>query len=270
MNSTRIRTNLAGKGFLLLYAVFIAFPVLWAVNTAFKPIGEVHNFPPVWISSEYTLKPFIAVIENPKVYSSFIDSFIIASGSTVISVALGTLAGYGFSRYPRYTKGEFGPFFLLALSMLPAVTLVLPFFFIWSSLGLLDTHLGIIIVYLSFSLPFAAWLMRDYFDNIPLSYEEAARTDGYTQFQTLQKVVLPLVMPGLFAVTVITFIFGWTEFLYAFVLGGKNITTYTALFPDFVAGRQVLWNQRMALALIAIMPPILLMLVLRDRVTELF
>jgi ABC-type glycerol-3-phosphate transport system permease component len=268
--SSRRQTALAGKTLLLIFALFILFPLLWAMNTAFKPQSEILNFPPVWVSTQYTIEPMQFVLENPEVYNAFADSFIITIGSTFISISLGTLAGYGFSRYPEITKGEIGPFVLLALSMLPAVTLVLPFFFIWSRLGLLDSYPGLIIIYLSFNLPFATWLMRDYFDNIPVSYEEAARVDGYTQFQTLRKVVLPLVMPGIFAVTVLTWIFGWTEFLYALVIGGDQITTYTALFPDFVAGRQILWNRRMSLSLIALLPPVVLVIALRERVTDLF
>jgi ABC-type glycerol-3-phosphate transport system permease component len=250
--------------------MFIAFPLLWAINTAFKPMSDVFRFPPVWISSNYTLEPMTWLLTSPEVYNSFLDSLIVTTGNTVLTVAFATFAGYGFSRFRQRTHGDKMVFLLLAMSMIPGVTLVLPFFFIWAHFGLLDTYLVLIIVYLSFNLPFATWLMRDYFDKIPTSYEQAARVDGYSRIQTLRKVVLPLVMPGIFAVTVLSWLFAWTNFLYAFILAGDKVLTYTALYPNFVAGRQVLWNRRMSMALIALVPPIVMMIMLRKRVTELF
>lgn len=270
MSTRRGIEPVAGKALLFGYALFILFPLLWAVNTAFKPMSDILKFPPVWIAESYTLDPFMVVATSPTVRAALLDSLVINTGQTAVTMVFATLAGYGFSRFREITRARRVVFLILALSFLPAVTIVLPMFFIWDWLNLLDTRLGIIIAYFSFNVPFATWLMRDYFDRIPLSYERAARVDGYSRFRTMRKVVVPLVMPGVFAVTVLAWIFGWTEFLFAFILGSENVTTYTALYPNFQADRAILYNRQMSLALIALVPPIVLIVGLRQRVVDLF
>jgi len=270
MTLTRQLRPMAGKLILLVYALFVLFPTLWVVNTAFKPMSEVFVYPPVWLSSNYTAKELLWALTNPKFHKAMFDSILVATGNTIVSMILGTVAGYGFSRYPEVTRGRSMPFFLLGLALLPPVALVVPYFFIMDTLNLLDTYTGLIIVYMSFNVPIAAWLMRDYFNKIPVSYEQAARVDGYSRLQTLRKVVLPLALPGVVAATVLLWLFAYTEFLFSFILSGDVVSTYTTFYPNLLRGRQALWNRRMAVALLTILPPVALMLTIRQRITRLF
>lgn len=258
------------RGLLVVWAIFVLFPIVWVINTAFKPMSEVFVYPPVWISDSYTIEQIAWALNNPEFHSVMFDSVFVATVNAVISMVLGTIAGYGFSRHPRATRGTSMPFLLLGLALLPPVTLVVPYFFLFDSLNLLDTYTGLIIVYLSFNVPIAAWLMRDYFEKIPTSYEKAARIDGYSRLQTIRKVVLPLSLSGVVAATVLVWLFAYTEFLFAFILIGDNVMTYTTFYPNLLRGRQALWNRRMAVAVLTIIPPIVLMVTIRKRITELF
>ncbi len=259
----------AGKVFVALYAVFAAFPLYWTLNTALKPLKQINTFPPTLYPQELHLEAFQWVLTNSRAVSSIIDSLIIASGTTILSVLLGAMAGYAFSRHGDWIDpGGNVSFWLLSTRMFPPIAVVLPMFFIFGWLNLQDTRLGLILLYLTFNLPLATWLMRDFFNKIPVSYEEAAYVDGYSQLQTFRKVVFPLVRPGLIATTMLSWVFAWNEFIFALIITGDNVSPYPTIIPTLILSNQILWDQIMAMAVVVAIPPTLILIAFRQHIIE--
>ncbi len=161
-----------------------------------------------------------------KYFYQLLNSIIIGGGSTILAVGLGTLAAYAFSRFNVAGKDDL-LFFILSTRMLPPVVVVIPIYLMYSALGLRDTHFGLILLYTTFNISFAVWLMKGFIDEIPKEYEDAALVDGYSRFQTFLKVILPQSVTGIAATAVFCLITAWNEFVFALVLtevGGKAVT----------------------------------------------
>jgi multiple sugar transport system permease protein len=257
-----------GRGLLALYTLFVAFPIYWTLNTAFKPLGQIGTFPPTLYPKGFQLDAFVWVLTNSRAIDAIFNSLIIASGTTVLSVILGSLAGYAFSRFSWVDPGGHVSFWLLSTRMFPPVAVVLPIFFIYGRLGLQDTLIGLMLLYLTFNLPLTTWLMRDFFDKIPTSFEEAAFVDGYSRFETFRKVIFPLVRPGLVATMMLAWVFAWNEFLFAWIITGNNTSTYTTIIPTLIESNQIQWNNIMAMAVIVATPPTLILIAFRDNIIE--
>ena len=257
-----------GRGLLALYAVFVAFPLYWTVNTALKPLGQIGTFPPTVYPKGFQLDSFVWVLTNSRAIDAITNSLIIASGTTILSVVLGSLAGYAFSRFDWVDPGGHVSFWLLSTRMFPPVAVVLPIFFIYGRLGIQDTLIGLILLYLTFNLPLTTWLMRDFFDKIPKSFEEAAFVDGYSRFEAFRKVVFPLVRPGLVATMMLAWVFAWNEFLFAWIITGSDTSTYTTIIPTLIESNQIQWNRIMAMAAVVATPPTLILIAFRDNIIE--
>jgi multiple sugar transport system permease protein len=268
METTNSFTPTVARLFLVVYALFAAFPLYWTLNTALKPLELINTFPPTFVPSDPTLEAFAWVLTNSRAVSSIIDSLIIATGTTVLSVVLGSMAGYAFSRYGKAVGGENVSFWLLSTRMFPPIAIVLPMFFIFGWLNLQDTHMGLILLYLTFNLPLTTWLMRDFFDKIPHSFEEAAYVDGYSRLQAFWKVVLPLVRPGLIATTMLSWVFAWNEFIFALIITGNDVEPYTTIIPTLILSNQILWGRIMAMAVIVTLPPTLILIAFRKHIIE--
>jgi len=249
--------------FMLTYIIFIAFPIYWQLNTSFKEIGEVRKIPPTFFPKHFTLSPYVNVMSNPMARKSIYDSLIISITTTLLSVLIGSLAGYAFARYPKYAGGENLSFWMLSVRMFPPIVFILPFFFIFNNLGLTDTYFSLIVMYFTFNLPLSVWLMMMFFGDVPRELEEAAYVDGYKPFKAFFKVTLPLVLPGMVSVIMLCWIFAWNEFLFANVLVGTRVKTFPLVIPTFASGSSILWNQVMAFTVIAMLPPIILFIFLR-------
>ena len=268
METTNRFTPTVARLFLVVYALFAAFPLYWTLNTALKPLELINTFPPTFVPSDPTLEAFAWVVTNSRAVSSIIDSLIIATGTTVLSVVLGSMAGYAFSRYGKAVGGENVSFWLLSTRMFPPIAIVLPMFFIFGWLNLQDTHMGLILLYLTFNLPLSTWLMRDFFDKIPHSFEEAAYVDGYSRLEAFWKVVLPLVRPGLIATTMLSWVFAWNEFIFALIITGNDVEPYTTIIPTLILSNQILWGRIMAMAVIVTLPPTLILIAFRKHIIE--
>jgi multiple sugar transport system permease protein len=268
METTNSFAPTVARLFLVVYALFAAFPLYWTLNTALKPLELINTFPPTFVPSDPTLEAFAWVLTNSRAVSSIIDSLIIATGTTVLSVVLGSMAGYAFSRYGKAVGGENVSFWLLSTRMFPPIAIVLPMFFIFGWLNLQDTHMGLILLYLTFNLPLTTWLMRDFFDKIPHSFEEAAYVDGYSRLQAFWKVVLPLVRPGLIATTMLSWVFAWNEFIFALIITGNDVEPYTTIIPTLILSNQILWGRIMAMAVIVTLPPTLILIAFRKHIIE--
>lgn len=243
----------------VLILVIMLFPFYWLVMTTFKKPVEFLTWPPVFFPSEFTLDNYKAVLELPFIGRYFGNTLIIASASTFLAVTLGSAAAYALAR----VKFPFGlnnilAIWILVTRMYPAVATAVPYFVLIKNLGLLDHREALIITYTSFNLPFVVWLMLGFFQGIPLDMERAAIVDGCNMWQRFVKIVLPLAAPGLIATTILSFILGWNEFLFAVILTSIKAKTVPVVMAGFITDKGLDWGTMSALGTMLVTPVILL------------
>ena len=175
---------------------FFLLPIFWIIATAFKEGDLIYRNPPVWLPSNPTLRHF-ALFAEPGGWKALGNSLIIAGAATILSLLIGSLAAYGLARYK--VGGDNLPFFVLSQRFMPPVVVVFPFILAFRALNWFDTHQAMIIIYLTFNLPYAVWMMRGFFQEIPVEIEESGLVDGCTPFGAFWRIALPLVTPGLVA-----------------------------------------------------------------------
>lgn len=190
------------------------------------------------------------------------NSLVIAGASTFLSVLLGVLAGYAFSRFNMPGKDDL-LFFILSTRMLPAVVVTIPLFLMYRQIGLYDTHLGMILLYTVFNLSFSVWLMKGFFDEIPREYEEAALVDGYSRLQTFFKIVLPQSLSGIAATTVFCLIFAWNEYAFALMMTSEKARTAPPSIPSMLGRGGIEWSAIAAGSLCFLIPVVIITFVLR-------
>ena len=196
--------------------------------------------------------------------SRFENSLIIAITSTLLAVGLGTLTAYGFSRFR--IKGEADLlFFILSTRMLPPVVVAIPMFLMYRAVGLTDTHIGLIIMYVAFNLSFSVWLMKGFMDEIPKEYEEAALVDGYTRMQAFFKIVLPEATTGIAATAVFCFITAWNEYAFALMLTSRNAQTAPPFIPAQVGSGLTDWTTIAAGSVLFLLPVAIFTFLLRKH-----
>ena len=282
---------------ILFYAVVSLIPVFWMVTAAFKSRPDVVAIPPKVIF-EPTIEGFISLltkrvllppgmaeenkqrtdlnfaervmaergqrITGPSQYGQrLLNSVIVASASTVLSVLLGVLAAYAFSRFNVPGKGDL-LFFILSTRMLPPVVVTIPIFLMYQQLRLYDTHLGLILLYTVFNLSFAVWLLKGFIDEIPREYEEAALVDGYSRLQAFRKVVLPQAITGIAATFVFCLIFAWNEYAFALMLTSERARTAPPSIPTVLGTGGIEWSAIAAGTLGFLIPVIIVTFALRD------
>ncbi|MET0440915.1 MAG: carbohydrate ABC transporter permease [Casimicrobiaceae bacterium] len=238
----------------LVAAAVMIFPFYWMLNTSLKPTPEVFASPPTFASSQWSLDAYRTIFATRSIGRYFVNSVIVAVGATALSVVLASLAAYGLTRF--FPRGA-TPFvmFLLFTKMLPETLLIIPYFQLMSDVGLLNTHLALILAYSSFALPFSVWMLIGFFRSIPREIDEAARMDGASVLQAFVRVILPLARPGLVAVALFTFLIAWNSYVWALVL-----TTDASMFvlsvgiANMVGEYRVQWNELMAASVIAALP----------------
>jgi len=204
-----IRSNSAARLWtlvILAYAALVLFPVFWMVTIMLKPEVVMFERPTAWLFTP-TLDHFDYVISAGFVHN-LITSIIVATGSTLLVVLLGTPAAYAFARFEMWRRDDLF-LFILATRMAPPVCLVIPFYLIFARVGLLDTHIGLITAYLTFNLSFYVWVLRSFCRDLPVELEESAMVEGYSRIQILVRITLPLLRPGIVATAVLCFIFAW-------------------------------------------------------------
>jgi multiple sugar transport system permease protein len=252
---------------LILYGIFVIFPFYWTINTSLKPSQEALAQPPTLVPKDLTANSYSGLTSGPPI-DSLTDSLVVTLGATALAVFFGAMAGYALSRWPRQTGGDETAFYLLSTRIFPPVAVALPIYFAFDRFGLLDSYLGLILLYLSFGIPLATWLMRSFFNDVPRSYEDAAYLDGYGRLETFVRVTLPQVGPGIVATAILTALFSWNEFLFAVIIGGDHVRTYPALIPTLATGFQVDWSAITALSVAAMVPPVLAVIWLRRHLVR--
>jgi multiple sugar transport system permease protein len=265
MKETKGKLLLVYLGMVLL-GIYILAPVAWIVMMSFKSKIDVISVPPKFVFPP-TLDNYLALFGLGKVglltsstfLSFFKNSMILALGSVLLSMVLGMPAAYAFARL-RFKAKEPLAFTYLSFRFVPEITIILPLYVLYQQLNLYNTYIGLIMVYQLISLPFIIWMMRSYFEEIPVAIEQAARTDGYSWVRTFFRMVLPLAAPGVAASLVLAFIFCWNNFIFGLMLGGTNTQPVTVGLLSFMGTNEVQWGLMAAATVIAIVPEMILAL----------
>lgn len=211
-----------------LWSMFVIAPFLWALSTSFKDFNSVTSgatYIP-WVDFEPTLEGWRVLLRSPaqggiNIVEPYLNSIFVTCLASFISILLGTLAAYALSRYTfkaGFIKNDDITFFFISQRIMPPVVLAIPFFIMLGKLGLLDTLLGLVMVYVVLLMPIAVWIMVDFFNKVPVEIDETALIDGCNPIQAFFKVVLPNSIPGMVVAGLFCMIFGWTDFFFAFIL----------------------------------------------------
>jgi ABC-type glycerol-3-phosphate transport system permease component len=250
----------------LLVSVW-AFPVLWALLTSFKTERDVLAYPPVLFFTP-TLANYREVLFGPaSILPNLWSSLVVTCSATFLTMAFAIPAAYALARL-RYPFKRASGFYVLVTQMLPPVGLVIPYYLALQRLGALDTYSGMVTIYLTFSLPFAIWLMVSYFEDVPYEMEEAALLDHAGRWGALWHVILPQVRGGIAVTTVFVFLNAWNEFMFAVVLGGNKVRPVTVAMFNFISVEQTQWAKVAAGAMVAMAPVILLGLLAQKHIVK--
>ena len=263
MRRKKIMAGAAMYALLGLLASLVLLPVLWMVSTAFKSYGETIAKPPRWVPQQISFEAFGRLWSEYPFGTYFKNSFVIVLFSMAVSVFASCLAGYGLTRFKFRGRNSLMTF-ILVTQMFPSVMLLVPFYSIIGKMHLLDTHLGLILVYISFTVPFCTWTMLGFFRALPLDLDEAARIDGCNSWQCFSRIILPLTLPGIASTSIYAFITSWNEYMFAFILTSRpEMKTLSVGIAEMNGFQQIRWNDMMAASLMASLPLILLFICLQ-------
>jgi multiple sugar transport system permease protein len=236
--------------------VVTLFPVYWIAANSFKLDIDIFAVPPEWFPFNPTLKHYDAAFVQRPFLLYALNSFIIAVASTLVSLVFGTLAGYALARfrYPGQWRYQIS-FWILSTRMMPPIVTIIPLYIAFNYLDMLNTKTAVAIAYTAFNLPFATWMMKSYFQDLPVELEEAAIVDGDTRWGAFLRVALPLARPGLAATAIFCLIVSWNEFLLALIL---TLTARSQTLPIGIAGRvtqyTTYWGEISAAGFMACIP----------------
>ena len=260
MRPTRGRAVLTGVA-LVPVLVWTLFPIYWITTASFKTELSLYARPPQWRFTPI-LDNYTRVLTNIPFGQYVINSLVIAIDTTIGSLVLGTLAGYGFARY-RFRGSAGVRFLVLVTRMAPRMVLVVPYYLMMQKLGLLDTYTGLIIAYVSFALPFSIWLLIGFFVDVPIEVEEAALIDGCNPLGVLLRIVIPIAAPGLVVAAIFAFLVSWNEFLFALILSGVEAKTLPVVIAGFSTDVGPLYGEMSAAAVMVMLPNIVMTVVLQ-------
>ncbi|MBC7091406.1 MAG: carbohydrate ABC transporter permease [Nitrososphaeria archaeon] len=220
---------------LIMLVLWSMVPIYFVVSSAFKNPKEIFNYPPKLIFTP-TLDNFATLYNDwPKFFYALQNSVIITFTSTAIIIAVSTLAAYAFSRF-RFKVINFTAFVLIAVRMFPPIVITVPLYPIFSQLHLLDTHVTLILLYVSFYVSLSTWVMMSFIDEIPIDLEEAAMVDGATRLQAFIKVTLPLITPGMVSIAILATVFCWNEFTFAYIFSVTRAVTAPITLSEMLGG----------------------------------
>jgi multiple sugar transport system permease protein len=237
---------------LLVVLVATVFPFLWMVSTSLKLPAQVFTTPPTLFFTP-TLQHYQEALFQYGVWRNLVNSLIVTGAVTLLAVALGTPAAYAIARFDFRGKRDLW-FWFITHRMISPIVMAVPFFFIARQLGLLNTHLVLILIHLTFTLPIVVWITSDQFRTVPKELDEAAYADGANAFTTFFRVALPVAIPGVVVSAILVFIFSWNELLYALVLTRTATQTAPVVATAFLSGYELPWGRIMATSTLIVLP----------------
>lgn len=252
--------------YLLLLCFFAIFPLLWIMLSSVKGKGELTGNPTTFLPKVVTLEYYRHVIFDLGFIVNIRNSVIISIATTGIAITISTLAAYGIVRFfPKI--GAVLSKVLVTTYIFPPILLAIPYSIVMAKLGLTNTRTGLVLVYLSFSIPYAVWLLVGFFKTVPIGIEEAAKIDGANKIQVFLQVVIPLVAPGIVATAIYTFINVWNEFLYSLILINDTSKMTVAVALRSLNGSEILdWGDMMAASTLVVIPSILFFCLIQNKI----
>ncbi|MGF6230169.1 multiple sugar transport system permease protein [Inquilinus ginsengisoli] len=260
--------RLVGNVFLVVLTAFSALPMLWMLLTSVKGQFAALQYPPQWIPTSPTLEQYWRLLSpasdvGREFLTYMLNSLVVSTATTVLGLVVAVPAAYAFSRF-RFPGRNLLFYSVLLRNMFPAVVFLMPLFILMRWLGLVNTHASLILTYLTFGLPLSIWLLKGFYDNIPVQLEQAARIDGATRFQAFLFVVMPLSSPGIIATAIYSFIIAWNEYIYALTfLNDQSKMTLPVGLQYFFTEYATNWPGLMAASFIMSVPVVAMFLILQ-------
>jgi multiple sugar transport system permease protein len=251
-------------------AVFVVglwlFPVYWIVLTSLKPIREINSAVPSFVFTP-TTDNYMELFTKFDFARVLMNSLVITFVSCFVVIVLAVLAAYALGRM-KVPGEKHIALWILSLRFLPPIAVAIPFYIQWQDLHLLDTYLGMILIYVAFNLPFAIWMMRGFLADVPVALEEAALLDGLTRLQIIRRIVVPVVMPGIASTAIFTFVFTWNEYLMALMLTAFKSVTVPVTIAKFVQPYTVLWGSLSAAVVIQVVSMLVVVFLLQRHIVR--
>jgi multiple sugar transport system permease protein len=250
----------------LFWLIAVLFPFYWLLMLSLKTQQQAFSMPPQFLFVP-TFRHYVDLFKNTEFPRFFLNSVYVSLGTVSLSLLLGVPAAYAFSRWQFKMRGSLLGW-ILVLRMVPGVTYIIPFFMIYKQFNLLDTRVGLIILYTVFNLALVIWSMQAFFAEVPRSLEEAAYVDGASVWQTFSRIVLPLSAPGLVTTAVLSFLFSWNEFLFALVITRLHARTAPVGITNFMAYEGIEWGRVAAGAILILIPVLVFAIVVRKYLVK--
>lgn len=253
-----------GIVFLVLYTIFSMLPLLWMILVSFKSDVEMYT---TTFFFHPTVENYIRVFTSGNYVKAFGQNVVISGGAVLLSVIVGVPAAYALARY-QFKAKENVAFTILSFKFAPEVLIILPLFMVYQKLHLYDTYLGMIWIYQFISIPLLIWVLRGYFEEIPMEVEYAAQLDGFRWYEVFFRLLIPLIRPGLVAAGLLAFIFCWNNFTFGLILSGFKIQTITVSALTYISTDTVHYGQMAVVSAIAILPEIILCLCIQKHLVR--
>lgn len=252
--------------YLIVLSIVSLFPLLWLLVSSFKSSNEMLGNPTAFWPKEWTLENFKTVLVTLGFTVNIRNSLIVALVTTVLATIISALAAYGIIRFfPKL--GNIMTKILITTYMFPSIMLVVPYAVVMKVINLTNTRIGLILVYMSFSVPYAVWMLVGFFKTVPVDIEESGRIDGANRFQVFTKIVVPLVTPGIVSTAIYTFINAWNEFLYAMLLiSSSSKSALSVAVRTLSAADIVNWGALMAASAIVVLPSIIFFCFIQNKI----
>ena len=259
--------NVISHIYLLILTFLAIFPLIWILISSIKSKGELTGNPTAFLPKKITFEYFRHVIFDLGFIVNIRNSVLISLCTTLIAIVIASLAAYGIVRFfPKV--GNTMSKVLVTTYIFPPILLAIPYSIVMAKMGLTNTRVGLIIVYLSFSIPYAVWLLVGFFKTVPIGIEEAAKIDGANKIQVFAKVVVPLVAPGIVATAIYTFINAWNEFLYSLILMNDTSKMTVAVALRSLNGSAILdWGDMMAASTLVVIPSIVFFCLIQNKIS---
>lgn len=252
---------------LSIIIIFCLFPLVWIVKTSFETPQYIRNPQIQWIPIKFTLENYISILNNPNamIGRSFLNSLFVSSVSTICCIVVTVMAGYALSRWKFRGRTAFSVYLLL-VNMIPGTLMLISMFILLIKVGLVNSYAGLIVFYISVGIPLATWMLKGYFDSIPVDIEEQAFIDGASRVQALARIVFPLALPGIFAVAAYLFLGNWNEYMAATtILQKAELRTLSVQIVNFMGFQRVEWGPIMAYSVITMIPSIFLFIIAQKK-----
>ncbi len=250
-------------GMAAMLLLMCGFPLLFMFMTTLKPDSEIITATPTLFTSKPHLEHYYRLFATTNFLTYFRNSIVVAGSATLLCVTVATLAGYGITRF-RFTGREGIAGIMLFTYMFAPIMIIVPFFILMRGYGLTNSHIGLVLSYTTFALPFSMWLLRSFFQSIPLELEQAAMTDGASRPQAVLYIIVPLALPGIIAVSIFAFIVAWNDYIFTRVLiSSDNLKTLPVGISDLVNSTLIDWGMILAGGVVITIPALIFFILIQ-------